>query len=372
MQRGIVSRQSGNLFPYQAWPTVCRDDNGIVYVVCSGHRLGHICPFGKDLMYESYDEGSTWSVPKIVNDTYLDDRDAGIVTLPGGRLLLSWFNRPREYYYQNAERIKDRYIKAADRSLFDSMLNSWKRLSDADCPPGSFVKVSEDDGLTFGTAYRCPVTAPHGPSVLSDGRLLYFGKEFYSGDSSLVSGGIYAFESRDLGRSWQLLSRIPLPDGLTENNLHEPHAIELPDHTLLGAIRVQGADLTPRFTIYLTRSVDGGRTWSTPAPTGFAGSPPHLLLHSSGAVILSYGRREAPYGECVRISRDGGITFSEEIRLDTSENLDLGYPSTVELSGGNLLTVYYQCADNKYIFDPRFQKDDFTSILYTKWELPML
>lgn len=56
---GIVGRNHTSLFPYQGWPTVIKDENGVLYAVSSGHRLTHICPFGKTLMYKSYDNGET-------------------------------------------------------------------------------------------------------------------------------------------------------------------------------------------------------------------------------------------------------------------------------------------------------------------------
>ena len=61
------------------------------------------------------------------------------------------------------------------------------------------------------------------------------------------------------------------------------------------------------------------------------------------------------------ISYDGGETFEKEVVLrDDATHGDLGYPSTVELSDGSLLTVYYQSARND---------DPFRSLLYTKWRL---
>ena len=96
MKFGIVNRSESGIFRYQGWPTVCRDENGVLYAVCSGHRIGHICPFGKNLMYKSFDEGETWSAPMIINDTVLDDRDGGIVSLGGGKLLMTYFNHPRD------------------------------------------------------------------------------------------------------------------------------------------------------------------------------------------------------------------------------------------------------------------------------------
>ena len=48
MEHYIVARNAESLFPYQGWPTVARDANGVLYVAVSAHRLGHVCPFGKN------------------------------------------------------------------------------------------------------------------------------------------------------------------------------------------------------------------------------------------------------------------------------------------------------------------------------------
>ena len=116
-----------------------------------------------------------------------------------------------------------------------------------------------------------------------------------------------------------------------------------------------------KFTIFKTFSKDGGYTWTAAEPMGFLGSPPHMLLHSSGAIILAYSRRKVgTQGIFVRVSRDGGNTFSKETLIGPEANIwDQGYPSTVELDDGSLVTVYYQ----------RYANDDYCSLLYTKWEL---
>ena len=62
MKFGIVSRLSDSLFQYQGWPTVCRDDDGVLYVGASSFRLGHLCGFGKNALYVSRDGGETCSV----------------------------------------------------------------------------------------------------------------------------------------------------------------------------------------------------------------------------------------------------------------------------------------------------------------------
>ena len=193
-------------------------------------------------------------------------------------------------------------------------------------------------------------------------RVRYLGKERLGGyHSQNHSRPIVAYESEDGGKTWQYLATIPSPANADMEQWHEPYAAQMPDGSLLGSIRVHvnTPEIRP-FTIYLTRSYDGGRTWTEASPTGISGSPPHLLVHSSGAVILTYARRDDHPGEYARISYDNGSTFGNEIPLDNrAEDWDLGYPSTAELSDGSLITVYYQ----------KLPGDDYCSILYTKWSL---
>ena len=66
---GIVSRMKAGMFTCHGWPSVCRDETGTLSVVCSGYRCLHICPFGKTLLFQSRDDGKTWSAPIVVNDT---------------------------------------------------------------------------------------------------------------------------------------------------------------------------------------------------------------------------------------------------------------------------------------------------------------
>ena len=360
MKFGIVGRTEDGLFRYQGWPTVCKDENGVLYAGCSGHRLTHICPFGKNLMYVSYDEGKTWSAPMIINDTVLDDRDAGMLSLGDGKLLMSYFNHSWKFYNEEYVQKRSRSeISTVAWELFCGMMKGYESLSEEEDHAGSFVRLSRDSGKTWEAAVKVPVSAPHGPAKLSDGRLLYLGKECRSMDGR--EREVCVYDSRDEGKTWTHLADIEVPQGCQLNYMYEPHAVELPDGKILGAIRMQGSRLDPDFTVYLCESTDGGKTWSVPHPTGVCGSPPHLMVHSSGAVVMSYGRRAKPYGERARISYDGGRTFGEEIVISQeAESDDLGYPSTVELSDGRLLTVYYQILPG----------DTFASILYTEWELP--
>lgn len=366
MKHGIVSRTATGMFTYQGWPTVCKDENGVLYTASSGHRLTHVCPFGKNYLFISRDDGETWTSPMIINDSQLDDRDAGILHLGNGEMLMTYFSHNRSFYYQ-PERLK-RYHEKLDplrAELALGLLNAWKDISDDDPTVdqgGAFVRLSHDNGMTWDKAIQVPLTSPHGPTLLKNGKLLYLGKYRSDGNYPHIrSYPIVAYESADGGKTWDLLAQLPLPEGADCNDWHEPHAVELPDGSILGGIRVHmnTPEIKP-FSIYLTYSYDGGKTWTVPSPTGFPGSPPHFVVHSSGAIVMTYARRDEKPGEYARISYDNGKTFGEEILLDgRAQDSDLGYPSTVELSDGSLMTVYYQ----------KLPDDNFCSILYTKWSL---
>ena len=58
---------------------------------------------------------------------------------------------------------------------------------------------------------------------------------------------------------------------------------------------------------------------------------------------MSYGYRRKPFGNQARVSDDHGATWSEPLTIsDDGIGSDLGYPSTVELDDGSLLTVWYE------------------------------
>lgn len=356
MKFGIVGRTTDGFFRYQAWPTVARDEKGVLYAAASGHRLGHVCPFGKDLLYISHDEGESWLGPIIANDTYMDDRDAGLVAWGDGQLLMNWFAHPWSFMEE-----RDGVNPSVGFPLSLGARQMWKALDPKDEAYGSYVKLSEDGGKTWSQRIRVPLTAPHGPIRRRDGSFLYFGKSFHAEEMGYEPQRIYAAESQDGGRTWEKLGVVPTVNGIEPARFCEPHVLELPDGTLLGAIRVNRTDKTVDNEVYTTFSHDGGKTWSVPENIGTVGAPPHLLLHSSGAIVLTTGRRIAPFGQRAFVSYDSGKTWSEPVVIsEEAPDWDLGYPSSVELPDGSILTVYYQ----------KYPGDTYNSILSTRWELP--
>ena len=151
--------------------------------------------------------------------------------------------------------------------------------------------------------------------------------------------------------------------------MYEPHLIELNDGTLLGSIRVDcGWQFENDCTVFLTRSTDGGYTWSKMEPTHIPGAPPHLMQHSSGKLIMTVGCRleEDGYGEYCYVSNDNGKTWTEKYCInERSPNNDLGYPASVELDDGSILTIYYQ----RYYDENTGKYDDKPCIMCTRWTL---
>jgi len=347
-----VNRNENSFFRYHGWPSVCRDDDGVLYAVASGFRLSHICPFGKTCLYKSFDGGVTWSIPMVINDTWLDDRDAGIISLGGKKLLVTWFVHPTEVYLSTYRDYITNSWKGAQ-----GVLDMYTEIPSDQAGGGSYIRISEDGGYTWSETIKVPVSSPHGPTMLADGTLVYLGKAMYTDD--IPKGSIASYRSSDGGYTWEKQTVLEFPESLKAENFHEPHAVQLPNGRILGTIRAQGEGVDFGFTIYETHSDDGGFTWSPMKPLGICGSPPHLMVHSSGAVICSFGRRTDPYGERARISRDMGETWEEEYIIADSKPCDLGYPASVELEDGRILTVYYQHGE----------KDDFASMFRTIWEL---
>ncbi len=372
IKKGIIYRATEGPCKYQAWPTVCRDENGVLYAAWSGHRASHVCPFGKDLMSVSLDGGESWDCPRIINDTWMDDRDAGLTYLGNGEMLLSYFNHPKRLYtneWRNWILEDTKEDNAIFRRMIEGYLFAYDEMGEETEKPGSFLKKSYDYGRSWSEPIKVPISSPHGTVMTASGRLLYLGKESIgvspkdeiSGTpiSEEDRGQIFLYESFDGGLSWEKVSRLPMAEGQTVDNIHEPHIVELPNGELVAAIRAHGELVYHGFSIYFLNSTDGGRTWSQPRSYELSGSPPHLLLRSDGSVIVSYGRREAPFGMRAVVSHDGCRSFSEELILSEAPDGDMGYPSTVELDDGSLVTVYYQ----------RYENDIRTSIMYTKWTL---
>lgn len=318
---------------YFAWPTAVRLKNGKIAVAASGFRLRHVCPFGKTVISFSEDDGETYTAPAPVIDTVLDDRDGGIATFGESGVIVTSFNNTAE---MQSRHDPDPYMAA----YIDTITKE-----DEDKFLGSTFRISYDNGVTFGKLYKSPITSPHGPSEMADGSLLWIGRVFEGCGHGTEGIGIKAYKIDPADGSMEYLGEIEnIDDGYETPLSCEPHQIILKDGTIICHIRVQRSGEHKLFTVYQSESKDGGRSWSKPHPVigETDGAPPHLLEHSSGALICTYTCRKAPYETRAAISFDGGNSWDVNHVLDVNGvSWDVGYPSTVELKNGDLITVIY-------------------------------
>ncbi len=147
---------------------------------------------------------------------------------------------------------------------------------------------------------------------------------FYGG----AVGSGFVYRSRDDGKTWG--ERVALNQDVV---IHEPALFHLGEGKWLVAARLNGLDLHA--------SDDDAKTWTHRMKlTGTQQHPGHFARLKDGAVLLSYGNRLTPRGVDVRFSDDEGATWSEPFRVVDFQG-DGGYPSSVQLPDGQVLTAYY-------------------------------
>ena len=326
------------------WGTLARRSNGDLLYVCSGGREEHVCPFGRSEFMRSSDEGHTWSFPRVLLDGPLDNRDCGVLETDKGTLLVATFT---SVGYQERLAWAEQVDPGDELAWPKEKLERWQAAhrqataADRELLVGSFLLRSTDGGASWSAPYRCPINSPHGPVQLSDGRQLYAGKISWSGASGEDAGRIGVCESTDDGVTWRWLAEIPTRPGDSLDGYSELHSVETTDGGIVAHIRNDNE--ANRREILQTESADGGSTWSTPRAIGVWGFPSHLLRLRDGRLVMTYGHRRQPLGNQARVSEDHGRTWSEAMIVSgDGTSSDIGYPSTVELNDGSLLTVWYE------------------------------
>ena len=144
----------------------------------------------------------------------------------------------------------------------------------------------------------------------------------------------YFLRSRDDGASWG--EAVVLNPGGNET---------APLHLGRGRWLAASREFAERRDVHLQlfSSEDDGKTWQRRQPltlpyqvTG------HLSRSSDGRVLLSYGNRNwNNFGVDVRLSDDEGESWGAPLRIAHAPRGDCGYPSSVQLSGGKVVTAFY-------------------------------
>ena len=196
-------------------------------------------------------------------------------------------------------------------------------------PLAPWVCRSADGGRTWS------VDREHFPKMSTGQDGVPFG-DILQGEDGALRVGLYlggtgeavVFRSADDGKTWSEASIID-----EEAVIHEPALLHSGGGKWLLAARRDG--------LKLYFSEDDARSWKYRRKlTDAQGHPGHFARLKDGRVLLSYGNRIDPKGVDVRLSEDEGKTWSEPLRVTDFQG-DGGYPSSVQLPDGRVLTAYY-------------------------------
>lgn len=178
-------------------------------------------------------------------------------------------------------------------------------------------------------------------------------------------GQTFCARTRDGGAHFEFVSYIgPTIEG--EGWAIMPASLRLPDGGILVARRCGkpvGGDKPWHHWIDLYRSDDEGASWRLvcePVPNaGINGNPATLNRLPDGRLCLIHGFRDKPHGIRAVLSADDGQTWDDPIHLrDDGGSPDLGYPRTVVLADGTVVTAYY--------FEDTFDGERY--IAATRWK----
>ena len=319
---------------YCAWPSLGRTSRGDLIVLFTRSEE-HLGPDGAVVLCRSRDNGLTWEKPVVVRDTPIDDRESGLTFMRDGRIVGHlWSTFHTRKYYEGlppgsyGPEVLDRWIQFVERPEYLR----------AEPMKGPWTVVSSDGGASWLPPVRGHDSV-HGGIELADGSLLL--ASYRDGSDAIV-----VWRADRPEGEWKDMAavRSPHPDSVS---FGEPHILQLPSGRVIMMIRATAVvynDQDPRCVLWETYSDDGGATWVAPYRTPLWGFPPHLALLADGRVLCTYGYRRPPYGQRACLSADGvRWELKHEVVLrDDAPNGDLGYPASIELEPGTILTVYYQ------------------------------
>ena len=320
---------------YNSFPSILRRPDGKLLLAFrqardrrrSGERNTHIDPASKAVLITSPD-GEEWDrEPAILYDDYLCGvQDPCLNQLRDGSLFATFF------MWKVLDR-EDIAPLESDRILSDRWIA--RRM------PAHSIR-SADGGRTWDQPIPIPVDgAIRGNSVeLEDGSILV---PLYSPATATVN----IARTEDKGRTWTTHSVIASCDGYL---FEEPNLYRTPKGKLIAFIRTrnvtaQASKDSPASPLYISESVDSGKTWSRPVPRPFySPSPFHALTLEDGNLLLTYGYRYAPFGiravildaECERWD-----LAEEAVLRSDGLSADIGYTSSAQLKDGRVLVTYY-------------------------------
>lgn len=150
----------------------------------------------------------------------------------------------------------------------------------------------------------------------------------------------YVIESNDGGASWGNFHIID-PD----NRRNETALLNLGGDNWLAVARTASTDATKNLALHSYLSTDNAQTWQSQGQITDAWKHPgHLMRMQDGRILLTYGNRKGnTLNQAVEVlvSDDEGSTWGLNHRVNDYKGPDGGYPSSVQLPDGQIVTAFY-------------------------------
>jgi photosystem II stability/assembly factor-like uncharacterized protein len=298
------------------FPVALRLQDGRIAVVLRG-GAAHLGIGGRLDIVFSGDEGQTWTKPAVVVDSPADDRNPAFGQAADGTLVVAYW---RTANYDE----RGRYDPNLKRPV-----NTWvTRSGDGGKTWSESVQIDVSD-IGWGSPYGRILTLPDGAMLMA----VYGGPARRPGEKVADGDNSYLYRSTDQGKTWKRFA-TPGPGRFNETAL-----VRLASGKLLAAMRSDRVG-----DVWLTDSADGGKTWAEPHKlTPARVHPADLLLLPDDRVLLVAGYRAGPFGvRGVVGDREGRFDWGRSfVLVNDAVSTDCGYPSSVLLKGGRVLTAYY-------------------------------
>jgi sialidase-1 len=305
----------------------------------------HISNDGEVVMIRSKDGGKTWgdrSLIAAIKD--VDEREGCGVQLKDGTIIVGIF-------YNNLYRPDGTYAPTEGRA--EQLASPNQRYL------GAYTITSKDNGVTWsepnyvdtaGMPFNNLEGPTDAPIEMPDGSVI-MALIGYSPRGEVGNHASVLVRSTDQGKSWNYVSTIADDPSGKLGGFLEPGIVRTTTGRIIAAMRNHGTDQA----IWVTHSDDNGKTWAPVRKTTMIGHPVDLIQISDGRIMATYGirngRHTTPGGIRACFSTDNGETWDLQTEVQLRNdflNWDIGYPESLQMPDGSVLTVYYYNLFNKF------------------------
>ena len=275
--------------------------------------------------------GGTWCWPRVILDSGLDDRDAGILETPSGTLLATTFTSLAYQPILERARKEGRWIGLASGDGRRRMHASMPHLGKASWGRSCVRRMAGSTGRPRRLQSSIAPTAPSRSPM--DG----------------CSMPARSFGQVSDGSEWRFLGmmdaagngqpRSPAREGDDPAEYHELHAVEMPDRRVV--VHIRNHNPSHAGETLQCESTDGAEL-DQATIGGCLGLPFSSAPPGRWPCPDDLWASKAPFGNQARLSEDGR-SWSAPISLSTDgASGDLGYPSTAQLTDGSLVSVWHE------------------------------